>query len=166
MAAIFSVRTFSLALTLCASSLTFDLPSCREGAQWDGGLGQIRRWDLLIAVIKHIHPQVAGSGRETSRRFDSSSSPEGPVSLDRFSIVPQVVQHVGCYRQRVAGGVVEHRVSAAPSRLGDVRREVVEPVCQVGVREQPRPARAETSATLQHDRQLIGDPSAIVIQFL
>lgn len=76
------------------------------------------------------------------------------------------MQHVGGYCQRVGGGVVEHRVSAAPSCLRDVRREVVEPVCQVGVGEQPGPARAEAGATLQHDQQLIGDPSTIVVQVL
>lgn len=80
--------------------------------------------------------------------------------------MPQVVQHISCHGQRVGGGVVEHRVSAAPSCLGDVRREVVEPVGQVGIGEEPRPARAETSATLHHDHQLIGDPSTVVVQFL
>lgn len=83
-----------------------------------------------------------------------------------FECVPEVVQHVGRHRQRVGGGVVEHRISAALGCRGDVRRKVVEPVGQVGVWEQPRPARAETHTALQHDHQLVGDPSSIVIQFL
>lgn len=59
-----------------ASFLTFDLSSCREITQWDGGLGQIRRWNLFITVVKHIHPQAAGSERETSWGFESSVFPD------------------------------------------------------------------------------------------
>ena len=51
----------------------------------------------------------------------------------RVSRLPEVPQHVGRDRQRVAGGVVEGGVGAARHGGRDVRRQVVEAVRHVGV---------------------------------
>jgi len=77
-------------------------------------------------------------------------------------MIPQVVQHIRCYSERVAGGVTEHGVSGGPDRLRDVRLQVVQPVRQVGVRKKSGPAGSKTHATLQRNHQLVGDPPTIV----
>lgn len=79
------------------------------------------------------------------------------------TIIPQVVQHISCHCQWVAGGVIEHRVSGALGCLRDVRRQVVEPVRQVGVGKNSRPASVKAHATFQHNHQLIGDAATIVM---
>lgn len=43
--------------------LTSDLPACGQRLQWDGGLGKVSWWYLVIAVIIHIYPQAAGPGQ-------------------------------------------------------------------------------------------------------
>ena len=88
------------------------------------------------------------------------------LQLKYIFTIPQVVQHISCYCQWVAGCVIEHRVSSALDRLRDVRRQVVEPVGHVGVRKKSWPTTIEAHTALQHHHQLIGDPSAIVMYLL
>lgn len=73
------------------------------------------------------------------------------------------MQHICRHCQWVAGCIIEHWVSAALYCLRNVRGQVIEPVCQVGIRQESRPASIKAHTALQHNHQLIRDPSTIVM---
>lgn len=83
--------------------------------------------------------------------------------LHIFPAIPQVVQHICCHCQWVAGGITEHWVSSALYCLRDVRWQVIEPVRQVGIRKKSRPASTKAHTALQCNHQLVWDPSTIVM---
>lgn len=66
----------------------------------------------------------------------------------RQFLSPQILQDISCYCQREAGNVVEHGVSVALGYLRDMRLEVIQPVCQVGIWIQAGPTSAEAHTPL------------------